>query len=58
MALNWDFSFIDCQVTNPHLISLGAEEILRDDFLDQLAESMEKLTRQGKWDLEVKVESY
>lgn len=51
MALNWDFSFIDCQVTNPHLISLGAEEIMRDDFLDQLAESIEEPTRQGKWNL-------
>jgi leucyl/phenylalanyl-tRNA--protein transferase len=28
-----DFPMIDCQVTNPHLISLGAEEIDRDHFL-------------------------
>ena len=49
IAIKMDFSFIDCQITNPHLLSLGAEEIKRDDFLDQLAETMKKPTRQGKW---------
>lgn len=29
----WGFALIDCQVTNPHLISLGAQEIDRDHFL-------------------------
>lgn len=26
------FELIDCQITTPHLLSLGAEEISRDDF--------------------------
>ena len=31
------FSLLDCQVTNPHLLSMGARNISRQDFLDQLA---------------------
>lgn len=32
-----DFPLIDCQVTNHHLLSLGAEEIPRNDFATHLA---------------------
>jgi leucyl/phenylalanyl-tRNA--protein transferase len=32
----WDFKVIDCQVHNPHLESLGACEISRDEFLGLL----------------------
>lgn len=42
------FEIIDCQVHNPHLESLGAEEIARSDFLDTL----NKATKQqptGEW---------
>ncbi len=52
LAINWGFSIIDCQVSNPHLISLGAEEILRDNFLDILSNSINKKTRQGKWEFD------
>ena len=31
-----DFAVIDCQVANEHLISLGAQEISRDNFLTML----------------------
>ncbi len=37
--LAWDYQLIDCQVYNPHLASLGAEEIPRSHFkalLDRL----------------------
>jgi leucyl/phenylalanyl-tRNA--protein transferase len=30
------YKFIDCQVYNPHLASLGAEEISRNEFLELL----------------------
>ena len=49
MAIKWQFSIIDCQVSNPHLLSLGAEEISRDLFLDILSESENTPTRQGRW---------
>lgn len=32
----WGYSFIDCQVPTPHLISLGAKEVARDYFLMRL----------------------
>ncbi len=32
----WGYPFIDCQVTNPHLLSLGAEKMRRKEFLERL----------------------
>lgn len=34
------FPFIDCQVSNPHLVSLGAREIYRADFEQTLREAI------------------
>ncbi|MDD2723889.1 MAG: leucyl/phenylalanyl-tRNA--protein transferase [Methylovulum sp.] len=33
---SWDYRLIDCQVHSQHLVSLGAEEIPRDDFVQWL----------------------
>ena len=49
LALKWNYSFIDCQVSSPHLISLGAEEISRNDFLELLSESNSYETKQERW---------
>jgi leucyl/phenylalanyl-tRNA--protein transferase len=43
------YDFIDCQVETPHLISLGARLISRDEFLDQLEEALKKPTDLGSW---------
>ena len=32
----WDFGLIDCQMNTPHLASLGAREIPRDEFVRRL----------------------
>jgi len=45
----WQFVMLDCQITNPHLQRLGAQEIPRADFLRRLAEALTFPTRQGKW---------
>jgi len=45
----WGFEFIDCQVTNDHLLSLGAREISREDFLKRLHRNLEHPTRRGSW---------
>jgi len=45
----WGFSLVDCQVTTTHLVSLGAREIPRADFLDHLAGAMQARDRRGKW---------
>lgn len=36
-----EFQVIDCQITNPHLVSMGAREITRADFLTILYDSLE-----------------
>ena len=38
----WDFEMIDCQVSNPHLMSLGAEEIDRQLFTRILAANIDR----------------
>jgi leucyl/phenylalanyl-tRNA--protein transferase len=40
---------IDCQVTTDLLISFGAKEILRKQFLKQLEKSLKVPTTRGKW---------
>lgn len=35
--LAWDFTLIDCQVATEHLLSLGAQEISRPEFIRLLA---------------------
>jgi len=45
----WDFGLIDCQMKTPHLVSMGAIEIPRQEFSNLLAALIEFPTRQGKW---------
>lgn len=43
------FTMIDCQVTTDHLLSLGAEEIPRSQFIAELAQSIAHPTLKGNW---------
>lgn len=43
------YDFIDCQVRNDHLASLGAVDIERDIFLDELDSSLKKPSDIGSW---------
>ena len=43
------YDFIDCQVRNDHLVSLGAIDIPRDRFLDELDSSLKKSSDIGSW---------
>lgn len=45
----YDFHFIDAQVKSSHLISLGAEEISRKEYLRLLTISLRHETKHGKW---------
>jgi leucyl/phenylalanyl-tRNA--protein transferase len=47
--VDWQFTLIDCQITNPHLQRLGAQEITRTEFLHRLATALRFPTRRGKW---------
>lgn len=50
--ISWGFRIIDCQVTTPHLLSLGAKEISRSKFMEILREALKQPARTGKWDFE------
>jgi leucyl/phenylalanyl-tRNA--protein transferase len=47
----WGFSCIDCQIKTEHLISMGACEISRHNFLNQLKKTVKEKTHVGKWSL-------
>ena len=51
--MKWNFDLIDCQVTTPHLMSLGAREIPRSGFLELLKNALIKPITRGKWKIEV-----
>ena len=43
------FELIDCQVTTGHLMRLGAREIPRERYLEELAHSLRGHFRPGRW---------
>lgn len=45
----WNVDLIDCQVTSNHLISLGAHEIPRKEFLRRLKQAVQSPTTPKKW---------
>ena len=54
IALTWylqekGFSFVDCQQHTPHLESMGAVDVSRDTFLQELKNSLRTPTYRGNW---------
>jgi leucyl/phenylalanyl-tRNA---protein transferase len=45
----WNFLFLDCQMTTPHVRSLGAVEWSFEHFQTRLHEALEVETRRGPW---------
>jgi leucyl/phenylalanyl-tRNA---protein transferase len=45
-------SLVDCQVRTEHLVSLGAREIPRAEFLERLRAALEAPTLRGTWALD------
>lgn len=50
--VKWKFSVIDCQITTQHLLTLGAREIPRSEFLELVSDSLNESTRKGIWELQ------
>lgn len=48
----WGFQLIDCQIQNPHLETLGVQEMSRRAFLEILSANPLRKTRKGLWQLE------
>ena len=47
--VEWNFRIVDCQVTTRHLVSLGAKEIPRADFMALLKQALGTPSQPGKW---------
>ena len=47
--VDWGYGIIDCQITSPHLLSLGAREIPRNDFIGHLADLCDRQPSSGSW---------
>ncbi|MFZ5997142.1 MAG: leucyl/phenylalanyl-tRNA--protein transferase [Nitrospirota bacterium] len=47
--VEWGFTMIDCQVTTKHLMSFGAKEVPRSEFMERLQAALKTPTRKGKW---------
>jgi leucyl/phenylalanyl-tRNA--protein transferase len=45
----WNFRIIDCQVTTRHLMSFGAREIPRSEFLRIISDAIREETAPGLW---------
>jgi len=52
---HWNFAIIDCQMHTPHLESLGASFIKRDDFLAMLEQSLHQNLRRHKWNFDIPI---
>lgn len=49
----WGYNLIDCQMRSDHLLSLGAEEIPRQEFLSRLESALVQPGRPAPWCLEL-----
>lgn len=49
LLTQWNFHFIDCQQTTPHIVAMGATEVPRETFQDMLREAIQVPTRRRKW---------
>jgi len=45
----WQFRFLDCQMTTPHVLSLGAVEWSQEHFQSQLRDALVEDTKRGRW---------
>jgi leucyl/phenylalanyl-tRNA--protein transferase len=51
----WDFELMDCQISSPHLATLGAVEIPREQFLGRLRAAVAQPAPTGRWRFDIDV---
>lgn len=51
----WSYEMIDCQISSAHLMSLGAQEIGRDQFLNLLAPAVRLPGHDTAWHFDIQV---
>ena len=50
----WQFDFIDTQVSSEHMASLGASDIPRRQFIAELQQTLKLSSRVGRWKFDMK----
>ncbi len=50
----WQFDFIDTQVSSEHMASLGASDIPRRQFIAELQQTLKLSSRVGQWQFDIK----
>lgn len=50
---HWEFPLLDAQVSSPHLLTMGAVQMPRDQFLRRVAEQVGKPGRSGQWQFDI-----
>jgi len=45
----WDFELMDCQISSPHLATLGAQNVSREQFLALLRAALAQPRPAGRW---------
>jgi leucyl/phenylalanyl-tRNA--protein transferase len=51
----WKFELMDCQISSPHLTTLGAVELPREAFLARLRHALALPGRPGRWRFDLDV---
>ena len=51
----WDFELMDCQISSPHLATLGATELPREQFLALLRGAVAQPAPSGRWRFDLDV---
>ncbi|GGO76908.1 leucyl/phenylalanyl-tRNA--protein transferase [Marinobacterium nitratireducens] len=54
---NWGYPLVDCQVHNPHLVTLGAETIPRSQFLHEL-DKLVGVACSPSWNFDIDVSAF
>lgn len=49
----WQFDFIDAQVSSEHMASLGAKDISRRQFITELQQTIKLSSRVGRWHFDI-----
>lgn len=49
----WNFDLIDCQISSTHLLTLGAHEVTREDFLARLALAVRHTGSVARWAFDI-----
>lgn len=51
----WNYELLDCQVSSPHVLRLGAREMLRETFVQTLRQALAMPGVEGRWQFDIDV---